>query len=166
MHASVAGDVVEMRTAIAEEKGDAEPWDLKNAAGGLIDIEFIAQYLQLVHAASAPEILDTSTARMLEKAARAGVLKPEDAAVLRPAVFAVPRPHADIAALPARRVRSEIGECRGAGAIGARGRSAGIPGSSGACRGNPASGAGMFVGILAHLMAGLAIGNKLSAAAG
>ena len=33
-----------------------------------------------------PEILDTSTARMLEKAARLGVLDVEDAAVLRPAV--------------------------------------------------------------------------------
>jgi [glutamine synthetase] adenylyltransferase / [glutamine synthetase]-adenylyl-L-tyrosine phosphorylase len=84
---AVAADVVEMRTAIAAEKGDADPWDLKHAAGGLIDIEFIAQYLQLVHGAAAPEILDTSTARMLEKAARAGILKPEEAAVLRPAVL-------------------------------------------------------------------------------
>jgi glutamate-ammonia-ligase adenylyltransferase len=75
-----------MRAAIAKEKGDAEPWDLKYAAGALVDIEFIAQYLQLVHAAAKPEILDTSTARMLEKAARIGVLKAEDAAVLRPAV--------------------------------------------------------------------------------
>jgi [glutamine synthetase] adenylyltransferase / [glutamine synthetase]-adenylyl-L-tyrosine phosphorylase len=82
----IAGDVVEMRAAIAKEKGDADPWDLKYAAGALVDIEFIAQYLQLVHAAAAPEILDTSTARMLEKAARAGVLAAEDAAVLRPAV--------------------------------------------------------------------------------
>jgi glutamate-ammonia-ligase adenylyltransferase len=83
---SIAADVVEMRGAIAKEKGDANPWDLKYAAGGLIDIEFIAQYLQLVHAAALPEILDTSTARMLDKAARLGVLAPEDAAVLRPAV--------------------------------------------------------------------------------
>ena len=82
-----AADVIEMRGAIAKEKGDADPWDLKYAAGGLVDIEFIAQYLQLVHAAAAPDILDTSTARMLEKAARAGVLKPEDATVLRPAVL-------------------------------------------------------------------------------
>ncbi len=82
----VAADVVDMRAAIAKEKGDANPWDLKYAAGGLIDIEFIAQYLQLVHAATMPEILDTSTARSLEKAARLGVLKPEDAEVLRPAV--------------------------------------------------------------------------------
>jgi len=84
--AAVAADVVEMRAAIAKEKSDADPWDLKYAAGGLVDIEFIAQYLQLAHAAAAPEILDTSTARMLEKAARSGVLKPDDAAVLRPAV--------------------------------------------------------------------------------
>ncbi len=82
---TVAADVVEMRAAIAEEKGDADAWNLKYAAGGLIDIEFIVQYLQLVHAAAAPDILDVSTARVLEKAARAEVLKPEDAEVLRPA---------------------------------------------------------------------------------
>src|ERR1700724_1096301 len=69
-----AADVVDMRAAIAKEKGDADRWDLKYAAGGLIDIEFIAQYLQLVHAAALPEILDTSTARTLEKAARPGIL--------------------------------------------------------------------------------------------
>ena len=84
--AAIAADVVEMRGRIAKEKGDADPWDLKYAVGGLVDIEFIAQYLQLAHAVAAPEILDTSTARMLEKAARSGVLKPDDAAVLRPAV--------------------------------------------------------------------------------
>jgi glutamate-ammonia-ligase adenylyltransferase len=84
--AVISADVVEMRAAIAKEKGDADPWDLKYAAGALVDIEFIAQYLQLVHAAETPEILDTSTARTLEKAARLGVLKPEEAGVLRPAV--------------------------------------------------------------------------------
>ncbi len=83
---TVADDVIEMRAAIAKEKGDKDPWDFKYAAGGLIDIEFIAQYLQLIHAATTPEILDTSTARALEKASRFGVLKPEDAEVLRPAV--------------------------------------------------------------------------------
>jgi glutamate-ammonia-ligase adenylyltransferase len=84
--AAIAADVTEMRAAIAKEKGDADPWDLKYAAGALVDIEFIGQYLQLVHAVAVPEILDTSTARMLEKAERLGVLKPADAAVLRPAV--------------------------------------------------------------------------------
>lgn len=83
---TIADDVVEMRKAIAKEKDDANVWDIKYAVGGLIDIEFIAQYLQLIHAATMPEIIDTSTARALEKAARLGVLKLEDAEVLRPAV--------------------------------------------------------------------------------
>jgi glutamate-ammonia-ligase adenylyltransferase len=79
----VAGDVIEMRRAIATEKGDTDRWNLKYAAGGLIDIEFIAQYLQLVHAAENPEILDTATARVLDQAWRLGLLEPEDAEVLR-----------------------------------------------------------------------------------
>jgi [glutamine synthetase] adenylyltransferase / [glutamine synthetase]-adenylyl-L-tyrosine phosphorylase len=83
---TVADDVVTMRGAIAKEKGDADIWDLKYVAGGLVDIEFIAQFLQLTHAATSPDILDTSTARVLEKAAKLGVLKLEDAEVLRPAV--------------------------------------------------------------------------------
>jgi len=83
--ATTAGDVVEMRGAIAQEKGDAERWDLKYAAGGLIDLEFIAQFLQLVHGATHTEILDTSTARVLDKAFRAGVLPAEEADILRPA---------------------------------------------------------------------------------
>jgi [glutamine synthetase] adenylyltransferase / [glutamine synthetase]-adenylyl-L-tyrosine phosphorylase len=83
--ALVAVDVAEMRQAIAKEKGDATRWDLKYAAGGLVDLEFVAQYLQLVHAAARPEILDTSTARVLDKAWRFGLVSAEDADVLRPA---------------------------------------------------------------------------------
>jgi glutamate-ammonia-ligase adenylyltransferase len=83
--AAIATDVVEMRQAIAKEKGDGAQWDLKYVAGGLIDLEFIAQYLQLVHAAQTPEILDTNTARVLDKAWRLGLLPAEDADVLRPA---------------------------------------------------------------------------------
>ena len=81
-----AGDVVEMRAAIAKEKGDRERWDLKYAAGGLVDIEFIAQYLQLIHGHSLPDILDTSTARVLDKAWALRVLPVDDAEILRPAV--------------------------------------------------------------------------------
>src|SRR3989304_2054481 len=54
--ALIAGDVVEMRAAIAKEKGDGERWDLKYVAGGLIDLEFLAQYLQLIHAPRLPAI--------------------------------------------------------------------------------------------------------------
>jgi glutamate-ammonia-ligase adenylyltransferase len=82
----IAGDVVEMRRAVAAEKGDGERWDLKYVAGGLVDLEFVAQYLQLVHAAEHPDILDTSTARVLEKAWRLGLIPTENAEVLRAAV--------------------------------------------------------------------------------
>src|SRR5262249_60225151 len=82
---AVAADVAEMRRAIAQEKGEGERWDLKYAAGGLVDLEFIAQYLQLVHAEKFPEILDTSTARVLEKACRLGVLATEEGDILRAA---------------------------------------------------------------------------------
>jgi glutamate-ammonia-ligase adenylyltransferase len=84
--AVIAGDVVEMRRALAAERGENERWDLKYVAGGLIDIEFVAQFLQLVHAARQPEILDTNTARVLEKAWRLGLLATEDAELLRAAV--------------------------------------------------------------------------------
>jgi glutamate-ammonia-ligase adenylyltransferase len=83
---AIAGDVVEMRAAIAHENSDQQRWDLKYAAGGLIDIEFIAQYLQLVHAHQWPDVLDTSTARVLDKAWALRLLPVEDAEVLRPAV--------------------------------------------------------------------------------
>jgi [glutamine synthetase] adenylyltransferase / [glutamine synthetase]-adenylyl-L-tyrosine phosphorylase len=81
----LASDVVNMRGAIAAEKGDGARWDLKYAVGGLIDLEFIAQYLQLAHAATAPDILDTATASVFDKALRGGILAIEDAEVLRPA---------------------------------------------------------------------------------
>ncbi|WP_291695412.1 bifunctional [glutamine synthetase] adenylyltransferase/[glutamine synthetase]-adenylyl-L-tyrosine phosphorylase [Bradyrhizobium sp.] len=82
----VAFDVAEMRRAIAQEKGEDDVWDLRNAAGGLTDIDFIAQYLQLVHANAKPDILDVSTLQVLENAERLGVLPNASAAVLRPAV--------------------------------------------------------------------------------
>ena len=141
---AIAEDVLEMRAAIAKEKGDADPWDLKYAAGALVDIEFIAQYLQLAHAGATPDILETSTARMLEKAARLGVLAPEDAAVLRPAV----RLYHDLTQIlrlclsgPFDPATASAGVL---GAVGPGRRSAGFPGVAGACRGNPASGARMF----------------------
>src|SRR6478736_3752798 len=74
-----------MRRAIAQEKGEGDVWDLKYAAGGMVDIDFIAQYLQLVHAADKPDILNVSTLAVLDNAARLGVLAHSEAEVLRAA---------------------------------------------------------------------------------
>ena len=81
----VATDVADMRRAVALEKGEDDIWDLKYAAGGLVDIDFIAQYLQLVHAAAKPDILDVSTLQVLGNAARLGVLPHASMEVLRSA---------------------------------------------------------------------------------
>jgi glutamate-ammonia-ligase adenylyltransferase len=80
--AKIARETHTMRGLIAKEKGDRDPWDLKLAAGGLIDIEFIAQYLQLAFAHDHPAILDVSTRKVVEEAGRAGLITPEQAEIL------------------------------------------------------------------------------------
>jgi [glutamine synthetase] adenylyltransferase / [glutamine synthetase]-adenylyl-L-tyrosine phosphorylase len=83
--ASVAVDVADMRRAVGLEKGEGDIWDLKYAAGGIVDIDFIAQYLQLAHAAATPDILDVNTLHVLDNAARLGVLSQSSAEILRSA---------------------------------------------------------------------------------
>ncbi len=51
-------DVADMRERIAKEYSAENPWDIKYARGGLIDIDFIAQYLILHHA---PNLIGTKS---------------------------------------------------------------------------------------------------------
>ena len=83
--AKIAADVQAMRARIAKEKGSEDIWDLKQVRGGLVDLEFIAQYLQLVHAAAHPEVLDQNTVEAYRKLRDAGVLAPAQAEILIPA---------------------------------------------------------------------------------
>jgi len=83
--AAVAADVRVMRAKIEGEKGSQDPWDLKQARGGLIDLEFIAQFLQIVSAAKHPDVLDQNTELALSKLSAAGVLAPDEAELLVPA---------------------------------------------------------------------------------
>jgi glutamate-ammonia-ligase adenylyltransferase len=46
--AQTAGEVMDMRRLMDEEKPPKGEWDLKLIPGGLVDIEFVAQYLALV----------------------------------------------------------------------------------------------------------------------
>ncbi|WP_035831258.1 bifunctional [glutamine synthetase] adenylyltransferase/[glutamine synthetase]-adenylyl-L-tyrosine phosphorylase [Kaistia adipata] len=82
----VQRDVLEMRGLLEAEKTAEGPWDLKQVPGGQIDIEFITQYLQLVHGAEHPEILDAETEVALAAASRTGLLSPTDAEILLPAL--------------------------------------------------------------------------------
>ncbi len=49
--ARTAADVIDMRDLMAAERPPKGDWDLKLCPGGLVDIEFAAQFLQLAHAA-------------------------------------------------------------------------------------------------------------------
>jgi glutamate-ammonia-ligase adenylyltransferase len=49
--AATAADVREMRALMARERPPSGDWDLKLSEGGLVDIEFAAQFLQIIHAA-------------------------------------------------------------------------------------------------------------------
>ncbi len=70
-------DVADMRRRIAGENPRPSPWDLKNRPGGLIDLEFIVQYLMLRHAATSPQILRRGTGQALAALGEAGLMSPE-----------------------------------------------------------------------------------------
>ncbi len=57
-------------------------WDLKQTPGGLVDIEFVAQALQLAYGAAHPEIIATETEAVLIAAEKAGLLPTKEADTL------------------------------------------------------------------------------------
>ncbi len=85
--ASLRHDVASMRRLIAQEKGagkpgESDPFDLKYAAGGLLDIEFVAQFLALKHAHDIEEIWEGTPSRQIARAGDLGLLSDEQAATL------------------------------------------------------------------------------------
>ena len=81
--AALVRDVADMRDRIARHMPAKSPWDFKHLPGGLFDIDFVAQYLALRHAAARPDLLDPHPAEMLRRAAAAGCIDQADAERLR-----------------------------------------------------------------------------------
>ncbi len=81
----VLADVVAMRGLMLREQGSTGLWDIKRVRGGLVELEFIAQTLQLIHAAAHLDVLDTNTLSALEKLHRAGLLDDATHAALKEA---------------------------------------------------------------------------------
>ncbi|WP_246725029.1 bifunctional [glutamine synthetase] adenylyltransferase/[glutamine synthetase]-adenylyl-L-tyrosine phosphorylase [Beijerinckia sp. L45] len=75
-------DVAQMRALIARAKPAKTDWDLKLVPGGLIDIEFIAQYLVLRNAYVDPACRGPGTQTILEEAGRLGRIDAASAATL------------------------------------------------------------------------------------
>ncbi len=57
----ITKNLLDMQARIHKEYASASIWALKHHRGGLMDLEFICQYLKLCHAKSHPEILQTNT---------------------------------------------------------------------------------------------------------
>jgi glutamate-ammonia-ligase adenylyltransferase len=86
----LAREVADMRDRIRREQkgGRAEEveFDLKQGRGGLVDIEFLVQYLVLRHAPRHESLLAwTDNVRLIRTLNRAGVLDDDTAALLRTA---------------------------------------------------------------------------------
>ena len=68
---------------IEKEKGTRDPWELKQVRGGLVDLEFIAQHLQLVHGPAHPQVLSQNYGGGAhQNPAEAGLLRPAAAEAL------------------------------------------------------------------------------------
>ncbi|MGQ0664864.1 MAG: bifunctional [glutamine synthetase] adenylyltransferase/[glutamine synthetase]-adenylyl-L-tyrosine phosphorylase [Pseudomonadota bacterium] len=78
----LAAEVVQMRTLMAGEHQAPSPWNIKHRRGGLIDVEFIVQFLALRHADLRPDILATNTREALHRAIAAAVIDGGDGRTL------------------------------------------------------------------------------------
>lgn len=76
---ALARETQAMRKRLQES---ADPDDLKRGAGGLVDVEFIAQYLQVVHGPALPPLRHANTEQALKALMKFRKLDPGDGAVL------------------------------------------------------------------------------------
>ena len=79
---TLLADVASMRERVDNERKTENRWRLKHVRGGVLDLEFIAQYHLLRHAARHPSILVQSTPSAFRRLGEAGILDSDDAAEL------------------------------------------------------------------------------------
>ncbi len=78
----IRANATTMRERVARDLRPHGPWDVKLRTGGLIDIEFIAQTLQLIHARDAGVHRSQTTRVALQRLSRANVIANRDARLL------------------------------------------------------------------------------------
>lgn len=81
-----AFDIADMRARIEREFPSTDPWNLKHVRGGLVDLEFICQYLQLIHGHEHPQVLQPHTRHAYAEIAKARLLPAETAEMLVAAI--------------------------------------------------------------------------------
>ncbi|MBW1616542.1 MAG: bifunctional [glutamate--ammonia ligase]-adenylyl-L-tyrosine phosphorylase/[glutamate--ammonia-ligase] adenylyltransferase [Deltaproteobacteria bacterium] len=82
----LAKDIIDMRLRVRTEKmyKKSDKFDLKQGFGGIVDIEFLIQYLVLLNAFFYPEILeDTSNIKFIRRFEKIGILSGDYAKALK-----------------------------------------------------------------------------------
>ena len=82
LEAQLRHDARAMREKLAAQFPPKDRWDLKFAPGGLVDIEFCVQFLQLLHGRDEPDVLRQTTTEAIEQLSAHGILMQDDAADL------------------------------------------------------------------------------------
>jgi glutamate-ammonia-ligase adenylyltransferase len=80
--ARVRADATAMRARLARDHPPAGPWDVKYREGGLIEVEFIAQALQVIAARDTPGMIHPTTRIALARLAAHGSLTALEAETL------------------------------------------------------------------------------------
>ena len=80
--ATVRADAAAMRTRMLKDLPPDGPWDVKARPGGQVEVEFVAQVMQLLHARTRPDVLSPTTREALRRLGAAGLLPEADAALL------------------------------------------------------------------------------------
>jgi glutamate-ammonia-ligase adenylyltransferase len=65
---ALRADVLSMRERIAKQFPTSNPWALKHVRGGMVDLDFIAQYIVLRYAATYPGIWHRAARQVFEAA--------------------------------------------------------------------------------------------------
>ncbi len=78
----IRADAASMRARMLRDLPAQGPWDVKLRPGGQIEVEFIAQVLQLLHAPRDPSVLSQTTREALANLAKVGALPAADAEAL------------------------------------------------------------------------------------
>ncbi len=72
--ATIRADTVAMRARLARDAAPRDGFDLKHRAGGMMELGFIIEALQLIHGAARPALLVQRTALAVTHLAQAGIL--------------------------------------------------------------------------------------------
>jgi glutamate-ammonia-ligase adenylyltransferase len=77
---NIASEIARIRNRMEKEIGRERDnrVNIKTGRGGMVDVEFIAQYLQLLHGADNPDLHETNTLKALQKLQHAGILKGDE----------------------------------------------------------------------------------------